>query len=320
MTPPEATPAVDRAAIETAALRIAPWVRRTPVMRMADRGRQAELKLEVLQLGGTFKARGAFNRLLANPAGLANGVAAASGGNHGIAVATACLALKVSADIFVPGVTPGAKRRVLEKLGATVHVVGTYYAEAAEACEAFVTERGALTCHAYDQFDTVAGQGTLAREWLAQTQGVDTLLVAVGGGGLIGGIAAWCRNDVRIIAVESTGCPTLHESLIAGARVRIDVSGSAADSLGARQVGEIMFPLAQAYVHDSILVDDPAIARAQHHAWDSLRLALEPGGAAALAAWLEGVYEPAPDERVGVLLCGSNMGPPAALALDAVPA
>ncbi len=308
---------IDRDTITAAARRIAGFVRHTPVLSIDVNGRQAELKLECLQVSGTFKARGAFNRLLANRDRLGNGVAAASGGNHGIAVATAAARLGVPAHIFVPGVAPMAKRELLRRLGAQVHVVGDYYAQAAEACEVFIRQTQALTCHAYDQVETLAGQGTLAREWLAQTQGVDTLLVAVGGGGLIGGIAAWCQGDVKVVAVESTGCPTLHDSLAAGARVQIDVSGSAVDSLGARQVGELMFPIAQRHVAASLLVDDDAIARARRFAWEQMRLVLEPGGAAALAAWLDSGYRASPGERIGVLLCGANTVGPADLVTSA---
>ena len=307
---PSRSDAVSRDDIEAAAERIRPYVRRTPVISITHDGATAELKLEHLQVGGSFKARGAFNRLVGATPRPAR-VAAASGGNHGIAVALAARALGIAADIFVPDGTPLAKRAALVRLGATLHVGGAAYADAARACAEFAAAHHALGCHAYDQPEVLAGQGTVAREWAHQTGGLDTVLVAVGGGGLIGGIAAWFRSDVRVVAVESTGCPTLHRALAAGRPVDVDVSGIAADALGARRVGESMFPIAQRHVAASVLVDDAAIERARLFAWQEMRTVLEPGGAVALAAWLERAYRPAADERLGVLLCGANtLGPP----------
>lgn len=297
---------INKDSIEQAAQRIASYIRLTPVLQLSIAKQPIELKLECLQISGTFKARGAFNRLLSNRDQAANGVAAASGGNHGIAVATAAYALGLPAHIFVPGVTPEAKRAKLIKLGAKVSVVGNHYADAASACADFIETNNALGCHAYDQVETLNGQGTLAREWLEQSSGIDTMIVAVGGGGLIGGIAAWCGQDVKLIAVESSGCPTLHNALAAGQPTDVNVSGLAADSLGAKRIGSLMFPIAQKCVNQSLLISDEAIAAAQRYAWSNLNLLLEPGGATALAALLSNAYEPQSGERVGVLICGSN--------------
>lgn len=301
---------INRDSISLAAERISPYIRQTPVISVDLDGKAHELKLECLQLSGTFKARGAFNRLISHRDRASSGVAAASGGNHGIAVATAARALGIPANIYVPSVSPLAKRAKLKALGAKVTVAGTHYADAAAQCEAFIAETNALDCHAYDQVETLNGQGTLAREWLAQTTGIDTMLVAVGGGGLIGGIAAWCRDDIKIVAVESVGCPTLHTALKHATPTDIEVSGLAADSLGAKRVGQLMFPIAQDYVDESVLIDDEAIRDAQQYAWSNFNLVLEPGGAVALAAALGKYYRPAKDERVGILICGSNMRGP----------
>jgi len=328
------TQAPDGPAIDAAAARIAPHVRLTPVIDAEVDGHAAHFKLECLQVSGTFKARGAFARLLAaREAAAAAGrapparVVAASGGNHGIAVALAAAALGMGADVFVPRTSPAAKLERLRRLGATVHAEGEEYAQALAASRAFAGRSGALESHAYDQFDTLAGQGTLAREWLAQSPALDVLLVAVGGGGLIGGIAAWLDAAARagarvprLVAVESEGCPTLHAALAAGRPVAIEPRGLAADSLGARQVGALMFPLAQRRVAARLLVPDAAIVRAQAALWRGLRVAVEPGGAAAFAALQAGAWRPAPGERTGVLLCGANVDPRAvADAADASP-
>jgi threonine dehydratase len=216
----------------------------------------------------------------------------------------------------VPGTTPEAKLERLRGLGATVHAVGDEYAQAWAASRAWAADHGGLESHAYDQFDTLAGQGTLAREWLRQSPGLDVLLVAVGGGGLIGGIAAWLdataqagQRVPRLVAVESEGCPTLHAALAAGTIVEIAPSGLAADSLGARRVGALMFPLAQRRIAQAVLVSDDAIAAAQATLWRQARIATEPGGAAAFAALASGALRPADGERVGVLVCGANVDP-----------
>lgn len=305
------------AEIAAAARRIAGHVRVTPCLPLPWAGRTLNLKLEYLQTSGTFKARGAFNRLLSAEVPAA-GVAAASGGNHGIAVALAARELGVPAHVFVPEPTPQAKRDRLAALGASVHRGGRDYAEALAACDAFRAATGALESHAYDHPATLAGQGTLAREWQWQAPDLDTVLVAVGGGGLIGGMAAWYGGRVRVIAVESEGCPTLHRALAAGRPIDITVGGLAADSLGARRAGALMFPIAQQHVAESVLVSDDAIRQAQATLWAQARIPAEPGGAAAFAALLSGAWRPQPDERVGVLVCGANLDP-AALSAGSTP-
>jgi threonine dehydratase len=319
MTPDPRAP--DGADIDDAAARIAPYLRVTPTLGIDLDGRPVELKLECLQVSGTFKARGAFARLLAaREAALRDGrppprrVVAASGGNHGIAVAWAARALGIAADVFVPRTSPAAKQARLRALGATVHAEGDEYATAWAASRAFAAAHDALESHAYDQFDTLAGQGTLAREWLRQSPDLDALLVAVGGGGLIGGIAAWMDARARagdrvprLVAVESEGCGTLHAALAAGRIAEIEPRGLAVDSLGARRVGELMFPLARRRIAESVLVPDAAIAAAQAALWQQVRVATEPGGAAAFAAVASGAWRPGAGERVGVLVCGANV-------------
>ena len=313
--------APDGPAIEATAMRIAPWVRVTPVISAELGAHRMELKLECLQVSGTFKARGAFARLLgAQQAALASGqpapqrVVAASGGNHGIAVAQAARAVGMAADIFVPRTAPLAKQERLRALGATVHAEGDEYSQALSASQAFATQTGALVSHAYDQYETLAGQGTLMREWLQQSPNLDAVLIAVGGGGLIGGIAAWLESQAlagrrvpRLVAVESEGCPTLHEALAAGRIVDIAPQGLAADSLGARRVGERMFPIAQRRVAASVCVSDASIRAAQSLLWSHLRVAVEPGGACALAALTSGAWVPEAGDQVGVLVCGANV-------------
>lgn len=307
---PSDTSRFERSSINAAATRIAPYIRRTPVLELRVGEQSLNLKLEYLQISGTFKARGAFNRLLsAKSAALALGVVAASGGNHGIAVAHAARHLGIPAHIFVPSVSPIAKRERLLALGANLRICGDHYADALAESEAFAERTGALRSHAYDQIDTLAGQGTIALEWLEQVPALDTVLVAVGGGGLIGGIAAWFDCRVKVVAVESHGCPTLHTALRAGAPVDVDVSGLAADSLGARRVGQLMFPIAQRCVAESLLVSDDDIRRAQLYLWQHARIPSEPGGAAAMAAVLSGAYRGRSGERIGVLVCGANVDP-----------
>lgn len=289
---------------------IRPHVRRTPVLRVdaGDFGlaaRPLDLKLEFLQHSGSFKARGAFANLLTRPVPAA-GVVAASGGNHGAAVAYAAMRLGVPATIFVPSVTSPAKAERIRGYGAELVISGDRYADALAASERFVAERGAMPVHAFDQPETLLGQGTVGTEIEADLPDIDTLLVAVGGGGLIGGIAAWFRGAVNVVAVEPEGAPTLHRALAAGEPVDAPAEGVAADSLAPKRVGTLMFPLARAFVRHSVLVTDDAIRDAQRALWDCVRVVSEPGGAAALAALLSGRYTPAPDERVAVLLCGAN--------------
>lgn len=298
--------------IHAAAHRIAPHIRRTPVVSLAADdlvgGVAVTLKLEQLQHTATFKARGAFNGMLSTRMPAA-GAIAASGGNHGAAVAYAARALGYPAEIFVPTIIGPAKKALLEAHGATLNIVGAEFAEALEACLARQAETGAVLLHAYDQFEILAGQGTVGMELQEQAPDLDTLLVAVGGGGLIGGIASWYRGAVKLVAVEADGTSSLHAARAAGVPVDIKVSGLTADALGARRIGDLPFEAASAFVHDSVLVPDDAIRDAQRRLWDRLRLIAEPGGAAALAALLDGAYVPAPGEKVGVLICGGNTTP-----------
>jgi threonine dehydratase len=293
--------------------RIRPFVRHTPVLRvdMADFDRPAlavDLKLECLQHSGSFKARGAFTNLLERPVPKA-GVVAASGGNHGAAVAYAAMRLGHKATIFVPEVSPPAKLDRIRSYGAELVVGGARYAEALAASENFAERSGALQIHAFNQEETLVGQGTLGLEIEADLPQLDTLLVAVGGGGLIGGIAAWFADRIRIIAVEPEGAPTLHRAFEAGRPVDAPAEGIAADSLAPKRVGEMMFPIAEAFVERWILVSDDDIIAAQAALWDRVRIISEPGGAAAFAAILSGRYEPSPGERVAVLVCGANANP-----------
>jgi threonine dehydratase len=294
---------------ETEAL-IRPYIRRTPVLRvdMEDFGGArlpVALKLECLQHSGSFKARGAFANLVGRAVPPA-GVVAASGGNHGAAVAYAASRLGIPATIFVPDVTSPAKVDRIRSYGAKLVIGGERYADALSASEVFVKETGALAIHAYDQTETLIGQGTLALEIEQDLPEIDTLLIAVGGGGLIGGIAAWFAGLKRIIAVEPEGSPTLRMALDAGRPVDAPAGGIAADSLAPKRVGTLMFPIAQSYVDRSILVSDDEIKRAQAALWDTTRIVAEPGGATALAALMSGKYTPAQGETVCVLICGAN--------------
>ena len=303
---------ISHATIEAAAQRISGHVRTTPVLTLEDRawGLDAHivLKLEQMQHTGSFKPRGAFNRILSQPIP-PDGVIAASGGNHGIAVAYAARQLGYRAEIFVPAACPPAKIARLHHYEAQVATVGANYAEALNASMTRAAETGALIVHAYDQPEVVAGQGTLARELAQQDDRLDTILVAVGGGGLIGGIASWYAGDVRVIGVEPENAPGLASALSAGHIVDVDVSGIAADSLGARRVGQLAFATAQRYVDRVILVKDKDIRTAQRFLWNELHLVTEPGGATAAAALLNGYYQPAPGERIGVIICGANTDP-----------
>ena len=301
----------DRSSIAAAAARIAPYVRQTPVLR-ASLGSDfpVSLKLEMLQHAGSFKPRGAFNRLLsARPTPTA--VIAASGGNHGAAVAYAARSLGMTAEIFVPTATPESKLARIASYGATVVRGGDSYAEALNASRQRQAETGALEVHAYDHADVLAGQGTVAREFEHAAPDLTHILVATGGGGLIGGIAAWYANSVEVISVEPEACPALHDALRAGQPVTAAVGGLAADSLGARQVGALMFPIAQRFVSQTVLVTDHAIRNAQRLLWEQFRLIVEPGGATAAAALLSARFQPPPDARVGVVLCGANTDPTA---------
>jgi threonine dehydratase len=301
---------LSRDAIAAAYNRLRPHVRRTPVIECAgaDFGLDAgplTFKLEHLQHAGSFKTRGAFANLLLRDVPK-TGVAAASGGNHGAAVAYAAQKLARKATIFVPEISSPAKIQRIRDFGADLVIKGARYNDALGHCQAHSRQTGALGIHAFDQVETLLGQGTVGLELEAQAPGIDTLLVAVGGGGLIGGIAAWYEGRIRIVGVEPATSTALFSAFAAQAPVDVEVSGIAADSLGARRVGDLMFPLARNYVDQVVLVGDDAIRQAQDRIWQALRIVLEPGGAAAMAALICGAYRPAKSERVGVLLCGAN--------------
>jgi threonine dehydratase len=296
---------IDRAGIEKVREVIRAYVRVTPVVEV--RGGEfglgeftITLKLELLQHSGSFKARGAFTNLLTRKIPAA-GVVAASGGNHGAAVAYAAMRLGVPAKIFVPTVSSAAKVERIRAYGADLAIVGDRYADALAASEAWVARTSALPVHAYDQLETLLGQGTLGLE-LAEQASLDTVLVSVGGGGLLGGVAAWYAGKVKVIGVEPECAPTLTEALKAGRPVDAPAGGIAADSLAPRRVGELMFPIARAHVATVLL----AIRRAQDALWSAVRIVAEPGGAAAFAALLSGAYAPAAGERVGVVVSGGN--------------
>ncbi len=266
------------------------------------------LKLEHLQVGGSFKARGMACRLLSQPMP-ASGAIVASGGNAGIATAAAARALGVACEVFVPEVSPEAKRAKLRALGAKVTVTGASYAEALTACLARQRETGALLTHAYDQPEVVAGAGTLAREMEAQGGLPDTVLVSVGGGGLIAGVAAWFEGRAKVVALESEGTATLYRAREAGHPVDVPVSGIAADSLGARRIGDIAWTVSQRAVADALLLPDAAIRAAQQWLWQEMKLAVEPAAALGLAALQTGAYRPKAGERVALILCGANFDP-----------
>jgi threonine dehydratase len=300
---------ISAADIRAAYATISPHIRRTPVIEVdaADLGIAAAplaLKLELLQHAGSFKARGAFTSLLSRKIPAA-GVVAASGGNHGAAVAFAAMKLKVPAKIFVPSIASPAKIEQITAYGAQLVIGGERYADALAASEAWVASSGALPIHAFDQRETMLGQGTVGLEFDQQAP-ITTLMVAVGGGGLIAGLAAWYAGRIKIIAVEPTKAPTLTRALEAGRPVDAEAGGIAAESLAPRRVGELVFPIIQRYIKETVLVSDDAILDAQRRLWSALRVVAEPGGAAALAALTSGGYVPSAGERVGVLICGGN--------------
>jgi threonine dehydratase len=301
---------ITRERIATTEAAIRPYIRRTPLLTsdMADFGLSPgplTFKLEMLQHSGSFKARGAFANLLLRETP-ATGVVAASGGNHGVAVSYAAQRLGVPATIFLPDITSPAKVERIRGYGARLIFAGTRYADALATSEVHVAQTGAMPVHAYDQKETLLGQGTVGMELEQDAPDIDTLLVAVGGGGLIGGIAAWYGGRTRIVAVEPEQSPTLHAAFEAGQPVDAPAGGIAADSLAPRRVGALMFPIARAHVERVVLVNDDAIRQAQAALWSRLRVVAEPGGAAAFAALLSGKYRPAAEERVAVLICGAN--------------
>ncbi|MGW1722084.1 threonine/serine dehydratase [Streptomyces sp. NPDC002306] len=304
---------IDRADVLAAAERIRGYVRRTPLVDVTDGRRELLLKCEQLQHTGVFKARGAFNRILAarerDELDPVVGVVAASGGNAGLAHAYAASVLGVPATVFVPETAPAVKVERLLAYGAKVRQVGSEYAQAYTAAVEFAEAGGALFCHAYDQPEIVAGAGTMAEEMLEDDPSIDTIVLAVGGGGMYAGVAAAAEGRARIVAVEPTAIPTLHSALAAGAPVDVPVSGIAADSLGARRVGDIAFGIARRTRPTSVLVDDVAIDRARTHLWSEYRIAAEHGAAAAIAALTSGGYVPGEGERVAVIVCGGNTDP-----------
>jgi threonine dehydratase len=310
-SPPSSSGAVTRADIIDARARIAKDVRHTPLMRIEGKqfgldGAELWLKLEQLQVGGSFKARGMFNRMRSNPVPEA-GVVIASGGNAGIAVAVAAQALGVRCEVFVPEAASQAKRDKLVELGAVLTVTGAGYADALAASLARQAQTGALLMHAYDQREVVIGAGTLAAEVEDDAGVPDRVLVSVGGGGLIAGIAAWFENRCVIDALEPELAPTLFRAREAGAPIDVAVSGLAADSLGARRIGAIAWELTQRHVRTAHLLADTAIRAAQLAMWQKLRLAVEPAAALPLAALMSGAVVPRQDERVLLVICGANV-------------
>ncbi len=289
---------------------IRPRIRRTPVFEVeaADFGlgiSRLTLKLELFQHAGSFKTRGAFTNLLMHDIPKA-GVVAASGGNHGAAVAYAAMKLAVPAKVFVPAISSPAKIQRIRGYGADLVVGGERYADALAASEAWAAQSGALAVHAFDQRETLLGQGTIGLELQQQVPDLDTLLVAVGGGGLIGGIAAWYGGNIEIVGVEPEAAPTLTKALAAGQPVDAEAGGVAADSLAPRRIGERVFPIAVSHVKRVVLVSDDAIRGAQKALWETARIVVEPGAAAPFAALLSGRYRPEPGRHVGVLLSGGN--------------
>jgi len=303
-------PEIDRQSIRRTYRLIQPLVRCTPTITIdgaeCGLGSSAVIfKLELLQHTGSFKARGAFANMLLRDVPRA-GVVAASGGNHGVAVAYAARRLQKPARIFLPNVAAPAKIQRIREYGAELVITGERYADALSECQAWAAHSGALQIHAYDQAETLLGQGTVGLELEEQAAPAQTLLVAVGGGGLLGGIASWYAGRIRLIGVEPDQAPTLTSALAAGRPVDARAGGIAADSLAPKRVGELMFPIAQRHVDRVVLVSDDEIQAAQRRLWDLLRIVTEPGGAAAFAALLAGRYRPSKGEQVSVLLCGGN--------------
>ena len=289
------------------------FILKTPLWKLPGKAlgmncQEVWLKLEHMQTGGSFKARGMLNRLLSNPIP-ESGVIVASGGNAGIATAAAAKELGVRCEVFVPEVSSLAKRAKLAELGAHVVVTGAGYADALQACLARQQVTGALLTHAYDQPEVLAGAGTLALE-IEQQGGVpDSVLVSVGGGGLIGGIASWFAQRSRIVALEPEQAPTLFKAREAGQPVDVTVNGIAADSLGAKRIGHLAWEATQAHVRDALLLTDESIRTAQLYLWKTLKLAVEPAAALPLAGLQSGRYVPRADETVCLIICGANLDP-----------
>ena len=299
-----------KALIAKAHSEIEEYIRKTPVITLPEGAFGIEahltLKLELMQHSGSFKARGAFNRILQNTVP-PSGVIAASGGNHGGAVAYAARRLGYPAEIFVPTICSPTKVQRLKDYGAQVTIIGRDYIEALGECDRRARETQSLIVHAFDQSEVIAGQGTVGLELEKQAPGLDTVLVSVGGGGLIAGISAWYQNRIQVVSIEPEKAPTLHASLSAGKQVEVEVGGIAADALGSRRVGAMMLPIAQQYVSQTVLVDEESIIKAQQLLWDELRIAAEPAGVVPIAALISGRYSPSPDEKVGIIICGGNV-------------
>lgn len=295
--------------IEAASRRIEGRVRRTPTLMTEIGGRRVHLKLELLQHTGSFKPRGAFNRVLGEATIPPAGVLAASGGNHGAALAYVAKQLGIRCEIFVADVTPEIKRQNIMRYGAQVTVGGPQYSDALEASLERAQLNGALEIHAYDHPETVAGQGTMARELEGQVADIGTVVMAAGGGGFIAGAAAWWEGRIDLVAVEPEGAPTVHAALAAGKPVSVDVDSLAADSLGSKIVGRSPFEAIARGVTHSVLVADDDIRDAQRYLWKEFRLVAEPGGAAALAGLMSGAFEPSAPGEIVVVVCGSNCDP-----------
>lgn len=297
--------------IEVAAARIRPYIRETPVLKYQVEDAAVILKLELFQHAGTFKPRGAFNSVLTEieRGHRPRGLVAASGGNHGLAVAYVGRRLGVPTRIFVPAASPAVKAAGIAALGADLDQSGADYSESFLASVGVAAQPGMLGIHAYDSLSTVIGQGTLAAELDQQAPNLDTVLVAVGGGGLLAGVACWFGDHVQVVGVEPVTCPTLHEALRAGRPVDVQVGGVAADSLGAPRLGELAFAAARGMRVSSVLVDDEAIRSARRLLWEDCRVLAEPAGATALAGLTSGAYRPAAGERIGVIVCGGNSDP-----------
>jgi threonine dehydratase len=303
---------VSRADIERAEHTIRRYVRETPVMEV-DRSvlgtpGSVTLKLELLQHAGSFKPRGAFNRVLSADVPSA-GLVTASGGNHGIAVSHVASVLGLAAEVFVPSTSPATKQERIAANGAKLVLAGDIYDDAQAAADERARETGALLVHPYDHPHVVAGQGTVGAELARQAPNLDTVLVAVGGGGLIAGVASWFRGDVKVVSVEPETIPAMASALRDGTPVEVPVSGLAADSLGAKRIGAVPWACASPFVHEAVLVSDDDIRAAQRALWRQFHLVVEPGGAAAAAALLSGAYRPADGERVCAIVCGTNTDP-----------
>lgn len=289
--------------------RIRQRVRRTPVIEVVVEGRRVALKLELMQHTGSFKPRGAFNRVLGAETIPPAGIIAASGGNHALAVAYVARELGIAAEVFVPEVSPRVKVEAIRSLGATVRVGGALYHDALVASQRRAAETGALQIHAYDHPLTVAGQGTMAAEIAEQVQNAKEVLVAVGGGGLISGAAAWFSESVDVVAVEPAGSPAYNRALEAGEPIDVEIDSVASDSLGARSIGATPWSVLEQRPPRSVLVGDEYIRSAQRWLWSNLKLVVEPGGATAFAAVLDGTHEPRPDGSTVVVVCGANTDP-----------